>query len=184
MNGWLPLIRLVGERRLDLVAGLTDGILTALTLTAGRLLGDSGGITLDLAFRLATAAASSALFIMFVAHYADVRGELVRAEKQLSLTAHGRLAASRLGRAALRSAAAGALIATACSFAGSLVPLLLGVILPTPRWVGPALTIALLGVLGAVIGRSVYGNPWVWAPALGAGGVALTALGAWLDIVG
>jgi VIT1/CCC1 family predicted Fe2+/Mn2+ transporter len=177
MSALAPLVRSVGERRLDLVAGLADGILTALTLTAGRLLGQGGGVSLDLAFRVATAAAASALFIMFVAHYADARGELVRAERQLSLTAHGRLAASRLGRAALRSSAAGAAIATACSFAGSLVPLLLGVILPGPRWLGPALTIALLGVLGAAIGRGVYGNPWVWAPALGAGGVALTVLG-------
>ena len=46
------------------------------------------------------------------------------------------------------------------------------------------LTIALLAVLGAAIARSVYGSWWIWAPALGAGGLALTVLGAWLDIVG
>jgi hypothetical protein len=39
MSTLAGLVQRVGERRLDLVAGLADGILTALTLTAGRLLG-------------------------------------------------------------------------------------------------------------------------------------------------
>ncbi|WP_213069428.1 hypothetical protein [Methylomicrobium album] len=93
------------KHRLDLVAGWRDGILTALTLASGRLLDADTPIDAGLALRVATAAAVSGGFILFVAHYAELRSELIHAERQLNLRSHGCLAATRLGRMALYNAA-------------------------------------------------------------------------------
>ena len=62
-------------RRLPLlppVLGLTDGILTALTLGAGHMLAAAAPATPGLAFRVAGAAAVSGAFVFLVAHYADL----------------------------------------------------------------------------------------------------------------
>jgi hypothetical protein len=65
---------LSSRNRLDLVAGLSDGILTALTLAAGKLLGPEAAMSPGLALRVALAAAVSGAFVFFVAHYAVLRG--------------------------------------------------------------------------------------------------------------
>ena len=54
MSPWGWLVR--PKHRLDLVAGLCDGILTALTLASGRLLNAAVPMDLSLALRVATAA--------------------------------------------------------------------------------------------------------------------------------
>jgi hypothetical protein len=65
------------NNRLDVVAGLIDGILTALALAAGRLVHTDGeGATLSLALRVSVAAGVTTIFVFFVAHYAEVRLEL------------------------------------------------------------------------------------------------------------
>ena len=72
--------------RLDITAGLVDGILNALTLASGRLLAtDAPGATADLAFRVGAASALTTIFVFFVAHYAELRAELARAERELNL---------------------------------------------------------------------------------------------------
>lgn len=169
--------------RLDLVAGLTDGILTALTLSAGHMLLSGSQITVGLAFRIACAAAISGAFIFLVAHYADLRGELVEAERQLNLTTHGRLAASHLGRAAFFGAATKAMIASACTFVGALLPMLVGAFIARPRWLPMVVSIIALSLLGFFVARSVWGRPWRWVLALALAGVVLTYIGAKLKIV-
>ena len=132
--------------RLDLVAGLVDGILTALTLGAGHMLSDATPATPGLALRVASAAAVSGAFVFLVAHYADLRGELVEAERQLNLARHGRFATSRLGRAVLRESLAKAATASACTFAGALLPML-AILLPPAGWRVPVTFVAILAAL-------------------------------------
>lgn len=170
------------RRRLDLVAGLSDGILTALTLGAGHMLPGSTPMSVSLALRVACAGAVSGAFVFFVAHYAERRGELVEAERQLNLTSHGRLATSRLGRAAIAEAAIQAAIASGCAFCGASLPLLVSALIPQPRWLGVLVALMALCLLGYFLARTVYGHTWRWMVGLLLGGVALTLLGVWLDI--
>lgn len=166
--------------RFDLVAGLGDGILTALALAGGKLLEPQASMSADLALRVAIAAASSGAFIFFVAHYAVLRGELVEAARQLNLTDEGRLVATRLGRSALIEAATKALITAAFSFSGALLPLLVGVVWPL---LAIAVALAALAVLGATLGHMAHGGRLTWALSLLVGGIAVAAIGYALRIV-
>ena len=86
------------SNRLDVVAGLIDGILNALTLAAGQLVHAGGeGATLSLALRVSVAAGATTIFVFFIAHYAQLRLDLIRHERELNFTEHGKLAATRLG---------------------------------------------------------------------------------------
>lgn len=170
--------------RLDIVAGIVDGILTALTLSASRILAPGGGISFSLAVRVGAAAGLTTVFVFFVAHYAELRAELVRAERQLNLVSRGNLAASQLGRQAAREALAGAVVAAVCSLVGAVVPLLLSAVAPGPPWVAIGLTLAILGALGALLANSLYGSHLLWAGAIMAGGLALTLIGRRLNIIG
>lgn len=171
------------RNRLDIVAGLVDGILNALTLAAGRLL-KGGGADMMLIARVGTATALTTVFVFFMAHYAEERAELARAERQLNLTSHGKLATSRLGRRALLEALSGALIAAACGLIGATLSLLLCFWLSDPRWLGLAAVLVLLGLLGALLARSFHGSALFWAAALVIGGAALTYVGVLIDITG
>lgn len=168
--------------RLDVTAGLVDGILNALTLASGRVL--KAGVDINLAWRVGAAAAATTLFVFFVAHYAELRAELVRSEKELNLTSHGRLATTALGRRAMLHSCVGASIAAVCGLVGATFPLLICYLLPRPPWLCIAISIALLGLLGLGLARSVHGAGAYWALALVAGGIALTWLGSQLDIAG
>lgn len=169
--------------RLDVVAGLIDGVLTALTLGAGHLANSVLPTTLSLAFRVAGAAAISGAFVFFVAHYADLRGELIEAERQLNLMAHGRFASTRLGKAVYREALLQAAVASTCTFLGALVPMWLGTRLSLPRWTPLAGSILMLAILGILLARATAGNPWRWSIGLGVMGLSLAAVGVWLKIV-
>lgn len=173
------------SNRLDVVAGLIDGVLNALALAAGHLLKATGdGTTFGLAVRVGLAAGVTTIFVFFVAHYAQLRLELVRHERELNLSAHGRLAATRLGRSVLIEATFKACLAATFSLAGAGFPLALCALLPSPPWLGLGLTIASLGILGALLAKTFYGSPWLWGTALLLGGIALTIVGVHLSIVG
>ena len=165
------------------MAGLIDGILHALALASGRLL-EGNGVSLSLAARVSVAAGLTTVFVFFVAHYAELRVQLVRLERQLNMTEHGRLAASRLGQQVLRESVVKALLATGFSFAGALFPLLICALLPSCPWVSLTLTIFALGVLGGLLANTFYGSPLAWSLALIAGGIGLMAIGMKLNLVG
>jgi VIT1/CCC1 family predicted Fe2+/Mn2+ transporter len=171
------------ERVFALVIGVCDGILTALTLAAGRVIGSHDPLRIDLALRIAAASCVSGTFVFFTAEYARLRGELVHAERQLSLTSRGRLAATRFGRAVLAESLAAAGLASVCNFAGALFPLVVGAVVPGPAWLAVAAAIVALGLLGAVIARSVHGSLVRWAIGLMAAGGLLTFAGLHLHVV-
>lgn len=174
---------LPAKNRLDLVAGLCDGILTALILAGGSLIYPEVPMGLGLSFRVAVAAAASGAFIFFVAHYAELRSELAHAERQLNLLSPGRFAATRLGRAVLREAFFGAMIASICTFIGALIPLSAGRLAAGLPWLGGAVALAALALLGFFLGRAVHGNPIRWALGLILAGVLVAAIGLELRIV-
>lgn len=164
-----------------LIIGFADGILTALTLTAGSVIRSGGQIDGTLALRVPVAASLSGAFVFFVAEYGRLRGELIDAERQLNLTTHGRFAALQLGRAVLRETMEGAAISCLCSFLGALLPLIVSILLPGSSWL--AIAIAALGGLGVGVAQAVYGNPIRWAGALITAGILLTCVGAALHLV-
>jgi len=173
--------RVMLKIRFDLVAGLSDGILTALTLAAGTILNPASSISISIALRVGAFSAITGMFIFFIARYEDLRIELVEAERQLNLTSHGRFASSRLGRTVLLEAAQSALVVGSSSFCGALLPLAIGAFLP--GWVALAAALAILLLLGIFLAKVVYGNPIRWAIGLSIGGVILTYVGMRLNII-
>jgi predicted membrane protein (TIGR00267 family) len=169
------------ENIFALVIGLTDGILTALTLASGRVVDSTEPITIGLALRISAASSISRVFVFFMAEYVRQRRELVHAERQLSLTSH--LAATQLGRAALRDTPWGATISSTCNFLGALLPLTAGALLPGLSWLAIAVGLLALSVLGTAAARFTYGNPALWASALVLAGGLLTLAGLKLRIV-
>jgi predicted membrane protein (TIGR00267 family) len=168
---------------LPLVLGVTDGILNALTLASGAILrGEGNGLDIGLALRVGAAACVTAAFTMFVADYAERRSALVRAGRELNLTEPGRLAMSSLGRAVARESTFAAVVAAAASLVGAAAPLLFGALVPVPAWITLAITVALLGVLGWVIGAVLTAHRWLWAASMLVGGAAVTIVGTLLDI--
>jgi hypothetical protein len=171
------------RHRLDIVAGLIDGILNALTLTAAKLM-IQGGLTLSLVWKVAAVTACTTSFVFFVAHYAQLRSELVRAARELNLSPHGHLATTQLGKQIFYEAFWDAVVASVCGVIGSVIPLTINLALPQMPVVGIAVTIALLGALGWLLGLSVFGSPTLWASGLILGGIAVTAVGVKLNILG
>lgn len=169
------------DTRLDLVAGLIDGIMTSLTLAAGQIIA-GGGATISLALRVAIATGLTNGLVFFFAHYAELRTDLVGYERQLNLLGHGKLAASALGRTVLRKSGMSAIVAILWTIIGGFFALLLCVLAPHPSWLGPLIDVALLGVLGALLARSIHGSPLRWAAGIMAGGTILTLIGLQLHV--
>ena len=179
----LPAYVISSRMRLDIVAGLVDGILNALILAAGRIVGHGDAPDFGLVARVSIATGLTTVLVFFLAHYAELRAELVRAERELNLLTHGQLATSRLGRKALRSAAAAALVAAACGIVGATVSLVLCIWLPGPPWVGLIAIFVLLGLLGALLAKSFYGSAIVWGISVASCGVILAIAGVKIGIV-
>lgn len=142
------------------------------------------GADLILAARVGAAASLTTLFVFFTAHYAELRAELAHAERNLNMTAHGRLARGALGRQVLRDAMLGALIASGCGLVGAALPLVVATVLPGPSWLSLPLTLGLLAVLGGLMAQSFHGRPLLWAFVIAIGGAALAGAGFELDLVG
>jgi VIT1/CCC1 family predicted Fe2+/Mn2+ transporter len=165
--------------------GFADGILNALTLASGALIGGGEGrVTVSLAARVAVAAFVTAGFAVFVAEYADARGTLRHGARQLNMSSERALADTDLGRSAIRYALAQSALASAASLLGALLPLLLATALPGPPWIAAVIAILALGFLGAGLATVVLGTRVKWAGALLLGGVCVTAIGVWIHIVG
>lgn len=133
--------------------------------------------------KLAAVTACTTSFVFFVAHYAQLRSELVHAARELNLLSHGHLATTQLGRQIFREALVNAAVASVCGIVGSTIPLAMSFIAPALPFVGIALTIALLGALGCWLAISVFGSPLLWASGLMLGGLVVTMIGLELNIL-
>lgn len=166
---------------MPLSLGIADGIFNALTLASATVLhGD--GLDASLALRVGVVAFVSALFTVFVAEYAQLRSELARAERELSLTASGRLAAGYLGRQVAKEAFGSAAVASFASFVGAVSPLLIGSALHGHSWSALPVALAALAVLGAALATVVSGHRVTWVVALVLAGAIVSAVGVALDI--
>lgn len=167
--------------QLPLALGVSDGILNALTLASSAVLhGD--GLNISLALRVGVVSFVTATFTVFVAEFAQYRGELARAEHELNFTQSGRLAKTHLGRAVARDALEAAFIAGGSSFIGAFLPLLIGAVLKGASWLALAVSIAALGGLGVALAASVRGRRTVWAGALVVAGTVVTVIGVQLHV--
>jgi VIT1/CCC1 family predicted Fe2+/Mn2+ transporter len=170
------------EHLFSLVTGVVDGILTALTLAAGRIVAPDQPIDLVLAVRIALAASLSGGFVFFVAEYAHFRAELVHAERHLNLSSAGQLVASRLGGDILRMSFGRTLIAAVGGFAGAMLPLALGALFVAISSMTIVVAVAVLGLLGIAVSRAVQGNPIYWAIALMVTGALVSVAGVFLHV--
>lgn len=164
------------------VLGLTDGILTALTLAAGRIIGSRTGLSVSLGLRVATASALAGGVVFFTAELARRNHELVHAEKQLNLLSHGRLATTRLGHFVLVESSKASIVVIASNFSGALLPFLVGLISHF-AWIPICFALALLSALGVIIAEVTYRSRILWGVSLMIAGASLTVLGLWLRIV-
>ncbi len=167
-----------------IVVGLTDGIITSLIFTAGKILHFGGSISFGLAMRIAIGVALPSVFTFYVAEYARLRRELVDASRELNLSSPLHLINSQLGRVIVRKALIVTSIGTIAGFAGALLPLLISVMIPSPTWLPIAAAILALGAFGMGLAISVRGNPIYWVAALVAAGVLVALIGSVLHIVG
>lgn len=158
-----------------------DGIINALTLASATVL-HGHGLTISLALRVAAVALISSIFTVFVAEYGQLRANLARAERELSFTVSGRLAASNLGRQVAREAAAASAVASGASFVGAVTPLLIGAALTAYSWSALIVSVAALGALGAVLAAAVGGRRLWWIIAMIAMGLLAAAAGTALNI--
>lgn len=165
------------------VLGLTDGMLSSLTLAAGRLIERGNRLTPSLALRVAIASALAGGVVFFTAEVAQRNHELVHAEHELNLASHGRLATTQLGYFVLVESLGAAFTAVVSNFVGALFPLLTSVVLRGDVWVPIAFAVVLLGVLGVLIAQATYRSRLWWPVGLMLAGAALSGLGIWLDIV-
>lgn len=172
-----------GNVLMPVVLGLSDGILTALALSAGRLVSANENLTIGLAIRIAVAALVSGAFVFFVSNYSRLRGELIRAETQLNLMSHGQFASSRLGRAVILEALGATILSGGSSFFGALIPLLTGASLQGLRWTAISVSLLSLGILGLVLARTVHGRYWLWCMTLICGGIVVLLIGVKLRVV-
>jgi VIT1/CCC1 family predicted Fe2+/Mn2+ transporter len=165
------------------VLGLTDGMLTVLTLAAGRMVQSQSGLSLSLVLRVAAASSLAGGVVFFTAEVARRNQELVHAEQQLNLATRGHLATTRLGHFVLVESLRSALTVIGSNFIGALSPLIATLLWRRLTWGPIALSILLLGVLGTIIAKATYRNTLLWTIGLMSAGVSLAAIGIWLKIV-
>jgi VIT1/CCC1 family predicted Fe2+/Mn2+ transporter len=166
---------------LPLSLGIADGIINALTLASATVIHGTG-LTISLALRVAAVALISSIFTVFVATYGELRAELARAERELSFTQSGRLAAGQLGRQVAREAAAASAVASGASFVGALTPLLIGAALADYSWTALIVAVAALGALGAALATAVGGRRSRWIITMMVMGIAVAAAGTYLNV--
>lgn len=170
------------QHEFAVVLGLTDGILTALTLAAGRIVESRTGLSLTLGLRVATASAFAGGVVFFTAELARRNHELVHAEQQLNLLSHGKLATTRLGHFVLVESSKASAVVVVSNFLGALLPFLVGLISHF-AWIPICFALISLGALGAAIATVTYRSRMQWVASLILAGAALTVLGLWLRIV-
>lgn len=166
----------------SLLIGLVDGILTALTLSAGSLLKNEP-VSISMSFRIAIFTALSGSFVYLIADYSEARKELIKAEKELNLTSHGEFASNNLGRAVLTQTLNEMFIISIFGFLGALIPLLANVYFHGNGWIAIVISLIALGILGGAVAKIVYGNTFRWAFCLVISGVILSIAGGILNIV-
>lgn len=171
------------EALLPAALGFADGILNALTLTAGNLIQqNSQGVSLGLALRVACVAFVTAGFAMLVGEFTSARATLRHSAKQLTMGTERGLFGTKLATEVVWRSLRQSGVASVTSGVGALAPLMLASEVPGPHWIAAAVAVAALGALGAMLGSISLGSPQRWAALMLCGGVIVTFIGAALNI--
>ena len=64
-----------------------------------------------------------------------------------------------------------------------MLPLMISAMLPRPTWLGVAVAIGTLALLGIFLAKAVYGSPTRWALVLAIAGALLSLVGVKLKIM-
>ena len=134
--------------------GLSDGIITALILASGGIIGKS---TIDLfeAFKISFGSAFAGAFSYFIAQYAGLNEELHRTALQLNLKSTNYLLKGHLGIEIFVESLLGAFIAAFFGFLGALIPLSSSLIIKNNIELPLFLSYASLAVLGLFISKTI-----------------------------
>jgi predicted membrane protein (TIGR00267 family) len=171
------------DRLFPFLLGFIDGLLTALTLCTGKLMQEGADLDFYFALRISFTALITGCFVFFVAKYAELRGQLIQAEKELNLVSSGRLASTALGRKVLYSSMIDAILSGVSGFIGAFFPLIVVLIDPYRPWITFSFSIAILGIFGWILGKTVGRKAALWSIALILGGLIVIFLGMKLHIV-
>lgn len=167
-----------------LVLGLIDGILTVLTLATGKVLDKTGEeFSLSLALRVAFVTTISGSFVYFISEYTKQRHSLIKYEKELNMTSHGKLVTSKLGKQIIKETMVGAYISGTFSFFGAFIPISGAVFFPQYSWISIIIALFILAALGLSVARLVYGNNLQWVLALLLAGLAVSFIGYKLHVI-
>jgi predicted membrane protein (TIGR00267 family) len=163
------------------VIGLTDGILSALTLAAAHLFrGERPSASFSL--HIALGSAVCGIFVFYTAEYARLRGRLIHAERQLNLPKHGIFATTQLGKQVRAEAVFAAVLSSGANFLGAFFPLVMAGAIHGSLFLAISPSLIALALLGIVLARTVHGSYIFWMIGLILGGIALSFFGVWLHI--
>jgi predicted membrane protein (TIGR00267 family) len=167
-----------------LLLGLIDGILTVLTLATGKVLDYTGEkFSLSLGLRLASVTAISGCFVYFISEYTKQRHSLIKFEKELNLTSHGKFVTSNLGKQILKETFIGVLVSGTFSFFGAFIPISGALFFPQYSWLPILIALLILAGLGLGLSNLVYGNKMSWVFGLVLTGIVVSYIGYVLHVI-
>jgi VIT1/CCC1 family predicted Fe2+/Mn2+ transporter len=162
--------------------GLSDGIITALILASGGILGKSN-IDLFEAFRISFGSAFAGAFSYFIAQYAGLNEELHRTALQLNLKSTDYLLKGHLGIQIFIESLLGAFIAAFFGFLGALIPLSSSLIIRSNIEIPLLLSYTSLAVLGLFISKTTAGRSRFWVIVMVIVGIIVTVAGYELKLI-
>jgi len=162
--------------------GLSDGIITALILASGGIIGKSS-IDLFQAFRISFGSAFAGAFSYFIAQYAGLNEELHRTALQLHLKSTDYLLKGHLGMEIFVESLLGAFIAAFFGFLGALIPLSSSLIVKNNIEIPLFLSYSSLALLGLFISKTTAGRARFWIIVMVIVGIIVTIAGYELKLI-
>ncbi len=163
--------------------GLSDGIITALILASGGIIGNTHHIDLYLAFRISFGSAFAGTFSYFIAQYAGLNEELHRTAMQLNLKSTGYLLRGHLGSEIFIESIIGALLAAIFGFLGAMIPLSSSLMIKNNVFIPLLVSYLSLAVLGFFISKTTAGRAPFWITVMVTVGVIVTVVGYYLKLI-
>lgn len=163
-----------------LLGGAVSGTMSAALLAIGALWADGTPLARPMLLTIGTVSALSSAFAFLLSHYAGLRDDLLHAERQLNLTASGRLASGILGRKILRQALHATLYAALAYLLCFGLPFLLAWPFPGLPWLPAVITLLLIIVMALLLARVMQARRWATLGVVSLGFVLCAVLGALL----
>lgn len=174
----------IQKQLFSILLGLIDGILTVLTLATGKILDKPySAMSLGFATRLAFVTSISGACVYFISQYSKERIRLIRAEKELNFTKHGKFVTTNLGKQIVKETAVSVVVTGSCSFLGAFIPMSGAIFFPGVAWFSMIIALLILALLGWSVARMVYGNILFWVISLFIAGIVVSFIGYKLNVI-